>query len=165
MIFRVPMKLNMTYYGNDIKINNYDKIIENLFIGNKESVKEFHRFDLLVNCTREINYSMPCIKIPVDDSPSEYLKMLTFIYDTGVLEKMHSLISQNKPVLVHCYAGMQRSCAVVACYLVKYHGMTPENAILFIRQRRPVAFYYQVNFLRTIMAVYDSTLEKDPPKL
>ena len=147
------MKLNMTYYGNDIKINNYDKIIENLFIGNRESVKEFQRFDLLVNCTREINYSMPCIK------------MLTFICETGVLEKIHSLITQNKPVLVHCYAGMQRSCAVVACYLVKYHGMTPENAILLIRQRRPVAFYYQVNFLRTIMAVYDSTMAKDPLKL
>jgi protein-tyrosine phosphatase len=56
----------------------------------------------------------------------------------------------NKPVLVHCKNGMQRSCGVVACYLIKYNYMTPIDAIQFIRYKRPIAFFGNVNFQEAI---------------
>jgi protein-tyrosine phosphatase len=56
-------------------------------------------------------------------------------------------------VLVHCHAGMQRSCAIVACYLVKYYDMTSYESISFIRAKRHIAFLYSINFLETINLV------------
>jgi protein-tyrosine phosphatase len=60
----------------------------------------------------------------------------------------------KKPVLVHCFAGMQRSCAVVACYLIKYYNITPLDAINFIKKKRNVAFFGGVNFMRTLEMFY-----------
>lgn len=39
-------------------------------------------------------------------------------------------------VLVHCGAGMSRSVAVVAAYLCRYAGMSLQEAVAFIRERR-----------------------------
>ena len=53
---------------------------------------------------------------------------------------------QNKTVLVHCYAGMQRSAAIVAAYLIKYKNMSYEDAVQFIRKKRKVSFLTGSNF-------------------
>jgi protein-tyrosine phosphatase len=90
------------------------------------------------------------INLPVHDSPDECDKLLSLIKETNVLEKIHLALQQNKPVLVHCFAGMQRSCALVACYLIKYHTMTPDEAINYIKCKRPIAFFGRVNFMETL---------------
>jgi hypothetical protein len=54
---------------------------------------------------------------------------------------------------------MQRSCAVVACYLVKHEIMTPDESVAFIKMKRPIAFEGGVNFIETIMAVHHSVFE------
>jgi protein-tyrosine phosphatase len=74
--------------------------------------------------------------------------------EKNVLEKIYEHVSNKKPVLVHCHAGMQRSCAVVACYLIKYNYMEPTSAIQFIRFKRPIAFFGQVNFQSAIDLFY-----------
>ena len=44
-------------------------------------------------------------------------------------------------VLVHCYAGRQRSATVVAFHLMKRHFLgNYEQATLYIKQQRQVAF-------------------------
>ena len=90
------------------------------------------------------------INLPVHDSPDECDNLLKMINETRILEKIHHALQKNKPVLVHCFAGMQRSCALVACYLIKYHHMTPNEAIDFIKTKRPIAFFGQVNFIETL---------------
>jgi protein-tyrosine phosphatase len=52
--------------------------------------------------------------------------------------------------------GQQRSCAVVACYLIKYYNLTPQEAIDFIKLKRPIAFFGNVNFLQTIEFFYQN---------
>ena len=74
---------------------------------------------------------------------------------TRVLEYMHRFLGTNHTVLVHCHAGIQRSCAVVACYLVEYHGLTPDEAIEHIKDKRHVAFITGVNFKDTVEGVYN----------
>jgi protein-tyrosine phosphatase len=90
------------------------------------------------------------INLPVHDSPDECDKLLSLIHETQVLEKIHLALQENKPVLVHCFAGMQRSCALVACYLIKYNNMTPDEAIDYIKLKRPIAFFGKVNFVETL---------------
>ena len=45
---------------------------------------------------------------------------------------------------MHCKAGRGRSTTVVLCYLVKYKGMTPGEALAMVRGKRPQIHLAQV---------------------
>ena len=90
------------------------------------------------------------IRIPISDTPDECDNFLAYIFETNVLRKMNQAISEGKPVLVHCYAGAQRSCALVACYLIEFCFVTPEVAMKHVRKCRPIAFFCRANFLSAI---------------
>ena len=140
--------------------SDYDEIIENLYIGNDRSVKDFpeNKMTLVVNCTKNIRYppiSPKKIRLPVDDTPEESINLYNYINDTQVLEEIHKCLLSNKCVLVHCKMGIQRSCAVVACYLIKYHRLTPYQSVFFIKKKRPIAFHYDtVNFMKTLEMIH-----------
>ena len=63
---------------------------------------------------------------------------------------IHVNLMEKTPVVVHCQAGRQRSAAVIAGYLMKYHGYSLENVIEFIRSKKREAFFPEVNFLDTL---------------
>ena len=139
--------------------NPYDKITDFLFLGNRHALNSASVFSMIVNCSREEDVAFPpncsyCIRLSVADSPDESGKLLTLIIETNILEKIHNNIIHNQPVLVHCSAGMQRSCAVVACYLMKYHNMNPSQAVEYIRSKRPIAFFWSINFSKTLENFY-----------
>lgn len=48
-----------------------------------------------------------------------------------------NLIKNNIKVYIHCQRGHARAATLVAAYLMK-EGMTPREAIAFIKKRRPV---------------------------
>ena len=133
--------------------NVYDEIIDNLFIGSATSLNCSDDFDLIVNCTTDIFIKKPdnTIRIPIRDSPDECKLFLQLLDDTNVLEKINTALINNQKVLVHCYAGQQRSCAVVACYLIKYNNMIPYTAINYIKMKRRIAFFGEVNFISAIV--------------
>ena len=145
------------------KYDYWNEICKGLYVGNIQSSKtEWQNMDYIVNCTKDIDI-MPeklkiikpqYIRIPVDDSPDEAMNMFNIIQFSKVLDQIHYFLQQGKKVLVHCYAGQQRSCALVACYLITYKNMTPEEAVLYMKKRRPVAFYHGINFLSTIKKQY-----------
>jgi protein-tyrosine phosphatase len=114
---------------------------------------------MIVNCTRKSDISFPtecknCIRISVDDLPKYNNKLFEFIEETQVLDKIHDALQKSNKVLVHCFAGSQRSCAVVACYLIKYYKMNVTQAIQYIKNKRPIAFYGDVNFIGAIEKCY-----------
>ena len=139
--------------------NNLDEIITNLYIGNIESSQLYSNyFDLIVNCTVDITRPAHCkkfIRISVNDTPEESDKMYMEIYRTQVFKEIYNTLQNNGKVLIHCFAGIQRSCAVTACYLIWIYNMTPTDVIYFIRSKRPIAFFGNVNFQKTINDVYE----------
>jgi protein-tyrosine phosphatase len=159
--------------------NAYDEVLPYLYLG---SLKAFEKnkfqnidnndngisnenksFNMIVNLIKQTalsdNTIPPCelfIRLPVHDSPDECETLLSLVYETRVLEQMHDFIMKERTILVHCFAGMQRSCALVACYLIKYHHMKPDEAIEYIKLKRPIAFFGQINFMRMITMFYEN---------
>ena len=147
--------------------NPYDEILPNLYLGGIKALGTYECkaldyymvVDLIKNSIQlDEHKSLPnphiYINLPVHDSPDECDTLLSLIHETQVLEKIHVALQEKKPVLVHCFAGMQRSCTLVACYLIKYKSMTPDEAIEYIKFRRPIAFFGKVNFMETLLSFY-----------
>jgi hypothetical protein len=53
-----------------------------------------------------------------------------------ILPQIHDVITQNKGVLVHCMMGASRSASIVTAYLIKYHNLTAEKAIKYMKKKR-----------------------------
>lgn len=135
----------------------YDKIVDNLYIGSASALEYENQFEMIVNCTQEIRFpknSVKCYRIPILDDPYECVNFVELVEKTNILETMHETIIHKNPVLVHCFAGIQRSPALVALYLIRYHKYTPETAIQYIRSKRPIAFFGAVNFMDAIDLFY-----------
>ncbi len=52
---------------------------------------------------------------------------------------IHDEIEAERPILVHCYDGDDRTGLVLAAYLVLYEGLGPGEAILRVREANPRA--------------------------
>lgn len=56
-----------------------------------------------------------------------------------IFEFIESTREQGGRILVHCYQGKSRSCAVCCAYLMKYRGHSLESALKLVREVRPIA--------------------------
>jgi hypothetical protein len=135
---------------------SYNEIIPNLYIGNYESLKNATKFKMIVNCTKHIPFPITInidhVRVAIHDHEDQSAELLQ--YAPNVIDKIHDMLQKNKPVLVHCHAGMQRSCAVVAMYLMKYYKIKPSDAIRFIQSRRSIAFQPKPTFDRALQVYY-----------
>ena len=63
-----------------------------------------------------------------------------FIYQSlPVWRLIHEQIQAERPTIVHCYAGQDRTGAVLGGYLVVYQGLTPAAARETVRRAKPNA--------------------------
>ena len=72
------------------------------------------------------------IWLPVPDKTAPTLDQLRV--GTAAVNEM---VGVGNKVYVHCKNGHGRSPTMVAAYLIRYKGMTVEEAVQFIRQQRP----------------------------
>jgi protein-tyrosine phosphatase len=73
--------------------------------------------------------------------------------------------NEGNQILVHCYAGVQRSAAILAMYLIAKRRMTAEEVMLYIQGIRPIAFRPMANFKESIINFYNSYQQEILPKL
>jgi dual specificity phosphatase 12 len=57
-------------------------------------------------------------------------------FDTA-FKFINSALSTNGVILVHCAIGISRSATIVCAYLMREHGLNPEEALERVRQGRP----------------------------
>lgn len=151
----------------------YNKIINRLYIGNIEaaSCEDFFKkknIKAVLNCTKDIpNFfqhipHIEYMRIPVNDSlkQNDLEKMYEFLPAAVQFIDKHVNIQKNN-ILIHCYAGRQRSVCASVAFLMHKFKKTPEDACKYILQKRPEAFHYglSLNFDKSINKYYKD-LEK-----
>lgn len=165
----LSIKKRMHCFDNNI---NYDKIIPNLFIGNIVAAQDFgfikkNNIKVIINCSNDIpnyytlNDNIEYHRLPIDDSLEEYdIKLMSELLPkyVSIIEKA---LSENKPVLVHCYAGRQRSACLIAAYLIFKYNYSLEDAYKYIISKRAQAFHYGkgYNFNKSLIDYQNNLLK------
>jgi protein-tyrosine phosphatase len=142
--------------------NAADEIVPTLWIGNRAAAldPEFlaaKKITTVFNCTKDIPFE-PTIRrqyrVPVDDNLQEAeirnLELWSYEVVYKILAEHRRCLDEGTGVLVHCAAGMQRSAASVAMYLVATKNMTTDEVIRYIQSKRKIAFRPSANFEKSI---------------
>ncbi len=142
--------------------NNADLIIPRLWIGNAKAAadREFLRKEnitVVFNCTKTLPFddSVPYrYRIAVDDNlePTEIQFMIDSAED--IAYNMLREYKLGRGILVHCHAGMQRSCAATAIFLMLLRQSKPYATMEYIKSKRPIAFFRGANFGPAIYAFH-----------
>ena len=96
----------------------------------------------------------------MDDDRQDNSIYIMYLYLPKIVNIMRFHINRGENVYVHCHAGMQRSACVVAAYLMAQFGLKPEEAIRYIKSKRPIAFTPFVNFQKSIDNYYNTLVLK-----
>ncbi|NEQ98523.1 MAG: dual specificity protein phosphatase family protein [Cyanothece sp. SIO2G6] len=76
-----------------------------------------------------------CIRYTLPDSRSSLT--LDYLDVVRVLKIIHTSILQQRPVYVHCLAGMERSPTICLAYLCLYYGYNIDESLLWLKQIHP----------------------------
>jgi protein tyrosine phosphatase len=164
--------------------NSFDEIIPGLWLGDINSSHNIkflkdNNITIVINCTKDIPYvNVPGVsfyRIPVDDSLKHEDILLMEKSLPDVLEFLIYTHKQNsRNILIHCFAGVQRSAIVTLSYLfllkmaenykngIREDKEKVANDILkYIIQKRPQAFFggHHINFKPSFERYFDLKLK------
>lgn len=113
------------------------EVIPNLWIGDIRSALDLaflksHRITVIINCTTK--YPFPkhnSIHIRVAVRDRGIAEDIDTMYHAlnKVVPEIYRLLSRGERILIHCYAGCQRSVCIVLAFLIRYADMTVQEAI------------------------------------
>ena len=136
------------------------KILPRLWLGNKQAalntrwLQENH-VTTVFNCTKDIPFDNSILhqyRIPIDDSLlEEDIQKLT-VWTPETMYKLMAEYNRGATILVHCYAGIQRSAAVVAMFLMTLTRQPMSVIFPFMRHCRSIVFAPQMNFKDSIQS-------------
>ena len=119
------------------------RVIDTLFLGDKNTVKNSsellsHEVRLVVSVAGgalQLPAGVEQVRLHVKDDNQDSL--LPHLDEAVKLIDQH--LSQGSTVVVHCQAGISRSPAVIMAYLIRFKGMTVEEALEVVKRVRPRA--------------------------
>jgi predicted protein tyrosine phosphatase len=139
-------------------MENAHEIIPRLWLGNRGASQDEHfikskKINVVFNCTKDIPFS-PHIqtkyRVPVDDSLREEDIRNLATWSPEIVYNIMKHYKRGDTILVHCMAGMQRSAASVAMFLILYNRWHAPKAIQYIKSKREIAFSPSANFQKSI---------------
>lgn len=150
-----------------------NEILPGLWLGNRIASQDTfwlrqHNINAVFNASKDIpfapgNHSM--YRIPVEDNLKEEEIRNMELWSWEIVHKVLNEYNQGNRVLVHCAAGMQRSAAIVAMVLIALYRCKTDDAIKFIKGKRPIAFLGHANFYKSIKgfenALFRMIIEKN----
>lgn len=172
-----PIKKGQRISDEDKPVSKYNKIMSRIYLGNYQAAKDKEFFEkknikAVLNCSKDIPHhfinhkDIEYMRIPVNDSLKsvDFEKMYNFIPAAVQFIHKHAVLQKNN-IFIHCWAGRQRSCCLLASYLIYYHKMTPHEACHYISEKRIEAFHFQksLNFDQALEAFYKD-IKKCPYK-
>lgn len=129
-----------------ISLTNCDQILPYLYLGgvtaalDKNALVE-QGFRAVCCCCRELEFptedfcrDLEYYRVDVEDISREPIELF-FPEATAFI---HSWVSREQPVLVHCRAGVSRSASTVIAYLIEYQGYSLHDAFFLVRSHRAV---------------------------
>jgi protein-tyrosine phosphatase len=129
------------------------EIIPHLYLSNYPDARNVPRDFFVINCTKDFPMvnSQSGTRLAVnDDLQKESIDIMTHNLPL-MIRYIDDHVSKGHNVLVHCAAGQQRSAAVIAAYLMKTKGFTVDQAIEFVKSKKPDAFLTGVNFMESLV--------------
>lgn len=131
------------------------QIVPGLWIGSagdaaNPRAAERRKFGLVVNCSKDIEAELPVptYRVPVDDWPKDSPVMLRHLPEAVAV--IDDTLQRGQSVLVHCYAGIQRSATVVAAYLMWRDGLGAREAMQRVQAVKPETFSPRPTFARAL---------------
>ena len=117
-------------------------IIDSIYLGsafnasNKELL-DYYNIKYIINITNEISNYYPeditYVNYKIYDNNKD--KISDFLDDSYL--KLNEFIDNNDGnILVHCFMGASRSATVLVHYLVKHYKLSPELAIITLKEKR-----------------------------
>lgn len=146
--------------------SNASEILPGLWLGDIKAALDTgflkdKQIQCVINCTDKHPFAddpivMIKYRLPVKDNLeiAEISKLYQCLDDVADCIKQH-LPSYN--LLVHCYAGKQRSAAVIIAYLMKYGQLDLNNAIAGVKSKKPDIFEPAFNF-EPALKLYETQL-------
>ena len=149
--------------------NNADLVIPRLWIGNFAASQDLmflktNHITVVFNCTKDLPFrteaGLRMYRLPVDDNleTSEIRNMSLWSYEA--VQKVMKEYKMGNHILIHCAAGMQRSAALVAMFLISYYRTHFMEAAYHLKKRRPIAFFPSANFAKAIHE-FDESFHRD----
>ena len=155
-------------------------IIDRLYIGNINDAQNYNfisqnGINVIVNCSKDIptyfqsNPEINYYRLPIDDNLEQSELNLFDHYARYLLPRIYQEYMNGKTILIHCFAGMQRSAAFALLFLIylykknNFITMCVKDAQFLLTSRRPLVFNYGIymNFERPVYAIAnDIALDK-----
>ena len=156
--YLVPLEENSVRVKNRgiVHMSNFypaKEIIPGLWIGSiqdgaSKAFAKKNNIRFIIHATdaddMKMNDSIPSYRVPVHDSPDDACKMFKYLPITSLL--INEQMRYGRHVLSRCFAGQNRSSTIVAGYLMFSRGMTADEAMAYIRSKKPETFQ-PMNFL------------------
>lgn len=128
------------------------EILPGLFIGNMYTAQnkmffKNKKIGAVLNATPDVpNYfispgeqGVEYMRINVNDNNLDVKKMYRYL-PCAVSFIYKNLVLDQKPTLVHCHAGVQRSASIVVAFLMKTKELCLNDAVQYVQRKRPVVF-------------------------
>ena len=137
--------------------NNINMVVNNLWIGNIKASKSksiINDMDIIINLSKDIPFLKKDklnYRISVNDDLTTNSNNIMYKNLNKFADIIHINLLNQKKILVHCYAGMQRSASLIVAYLMKYFNMSLSDAVIYLKSKRSIVFFPFINFKKALV--------------